>query len=173
MSDEPDEPIAQEIDEIEAFKRFFQRHSAGVAIVTATDPSGHPVGFTATSLASLSAVPPLLTFNMARTASSWAAIEATTHVAVHVLDVRNRALAARLAGPHDRRFDAADWAFDPTYGVPVFTGVPAVVIARVVERYPVHGNVVLVAHIEDGSLGEDGVGLLYRERRFFGPGDEV
>jgi arabinosyltransferase B len=45
-----------------------------MAVVTALSADGRPVGFTATSLASLAAVPPLATFNMARSASSWPAI---------------------------------------------------------------------------------------------------
>lgn len=63
-------PAAEESRGITAFKQAFRRHAAGVAIITARGPEGRPVGFTATSLASLAATPPLATFNMARTASA-------------------------------------------------------------------------------------------------------
>ena len=65
----------------EAFRLAFRRLAAGVSVITALDPDGVPVGFTATSLASLAAVPPMATFNMARTASAWRAVEQTeTHL---------------------------------------------------------------------------------------------
>ncbi|HEY8591038.1 MAG TPA: flavin reductase family protein, partial [Naasia sp.] len=75
--------------DIAAFKQAFRRHAAGVAVVTALDANGRPAGFTATSLASLAASPPLATFNMARTASTWPAVEATEHVAISMLGARN------------------------------------------------------------------------------------
>jgi len=58
------------VDDLSAFKLAFRRHAAGVAVVTGRTPEGTPVGFTATSLASLAAVPPLATFNMARISTS-------------------------------------------------------------------------------------------------------
>src|SRR5699024_3781453 len=44
--------------EREAFTGVFRRHPAGVAVVTLLD-DGRPVGFTATSLISVSAQPPI------------------------------------------------------------------------------------------------------------------
>ncbi|RIJ62650.1 flavin reductase, partial [Clavibacter lycopersici] len=64
-----------------AFRAAFRRHAAGVAVVTTRDAHGSPVGFTATSLASVSADPPLASFSLARTASSAAALAAAEHVA--------------------------------------------------------------------------------------------
>jgi flavin reductase (DIM6/NTAB) family NADH-FMN oxidoreductase RutF len=58
----PDLPV----DGLDAFKRAFRRHAAGVAVVTSVMPDGSPVGFTATSLASLAAVPPLAGPTVAR-----------------------------------------------------------------------------------------------------------
>ena len=43
----------------DAFKGVFRRHPAGVAVIT-TVVDGEPVGFTATSVISVSADPPLL-----------------------------------------------------------------------------------------------------------------
>ena len=61
MSDTETHPIASgnPAGDQEAFKRAFRRLAAGVAAVTALDPAGGPRGFTATSLASLAATPPL------------------------------------------------------------------------------------------------------------------
>ena len=51
------------------FREMFRRHAAGVAIIT-VNYQDQPYGFTATSVASLSAQPPRFTFNMARSSRS-------------------------------------------------------------------------------------------------------
>ena len=157
------------VDDLSAFKLAFRRHAAGVAIVTGRTPDGTPVGFTATSLASLAAVPPLATFNMARISTAWPAIEETTHVIIHLLGAHNRALAERLAGPHEDRFTGDHWAPGPL-GLPLLSDVPAWMLGRVIERLHVADNAVVVAQIEDGGLGADDQALIYHERAYQTPG---
>lgn len=161
-------PPAHEPHGFAAFKSAFRRHAAGVAVITATEPDGTPVGFTATSLASLAAVPPLATFNMARIASAWPAVESTERVIVHLLGVRNQQLAEKLAGPHRERFVGDHWRLGP-HGLPLLKDVPAWMVGRIVERLPVAGNAVVVVEIEDGGLGEPGDALIYHERRYTRP----
>ena len=156
-------------DDVEAFKAAFRRLAAGVSVVTARDPDGRPVGFTATSLASLAADPPLATFNMARTSSAWHAVEQTDHVIVHILGARNRDVGAKMAADHDRRFDGDHWAPGPL-GLPLLNDVPAWMLGRIVGRYPVHENAVVVVRIEDGGLGAPDEAMLYHERTFLRPG---
>ncbi|TDT65405.1 flavin reductase family protein [Frigoribacterium sp. PhB116] len=154
--------------DLAAFKAGFRRHAAGVAIVTARDSGGRPVGFTATSLASLAAVPPLATFNMARTASSWRAIEETEHVVIHLLGLRNQGLARRMAGPAAERFEGDHWSEGP-HGLPLLHDVTAWMTGRIVERLHVHGNAVVVVQVEDGGTGADDDALLYHDRRWLRP----
>lgn len=160
------------VDDLSAFKLAFRRHAAGVAAVTGRTPDGMPVGFTATSLASLAAVPPLATFNMARISTAWPAVEGTTHVLIHLLGGRNRALAERMSGPHDERFSGSHWAPGPL-GLPLLNDVPAWMLGRIVERLPVADNAVVVVRIEDGGLGAEDDALIYHERTYFSPGDPV
>lgn len=159
-------------DDLSAFKLAFRRHAAGVAVVTGRTVDGVPVGFTATSLASLAAVPPLATFNMARISSAWPAIEKTDHVLVHLLGARNRGVAEQLAGPHDDRFAGDHWSPGP-YELPLLNDVPAWMLGRIVERFPVADNAVVVVRIEDGGLGADDDALLYHERTYMAPGAAV
>jgi len=159
-------------DDLAAFKHAFRRHAAGVAAITTLAPDGGPVGFTATSLASLSAVPPLATFNMARSASSWAAIAVAERVVIHMLGAQNRAIAEKLAGPNAERFVGEHWKPGP-YGLPVLTGVTSWMVGRVVERVSVHNNAVVVVQIEGGGMGTDDEALLYHERTYRVPGAAV
>lgn len=160
------------VDDLSAFKLAFRRHAAGVAVVTGRTPEGTPVGFTATSLASLAAVPPLATFNMARISTAWPAVEGTDRVLIHLLGARNRALADRLAGPHDDRFTGDHWRPGP-HGLPLLNDVPAWMLGRIVSRVPIADNAVVVVQIEDGDLGDDDQALLYHERTYLTPGEPV
>ncbi len=164
--------VPEEPDGLAAFKHAFRRHAAGVVAITALTPDGKPVGFTATSLASLAAVPPLATFNMARVASAWPAILATDYVAIHTLGARTRHLAERMSGDHDLRFEGDHWFTGPR-GLPILHGVTSWMIGRIVERLHVAGNAVIVVEIEEGALGEPDEALLYHERTYLKPGDPV
>lgn len=176
----PDDPARRPSDRVEpdvtedlaAFRQSFRRHAAGVSIVTALTPDGAPVGFTATSLASLAAVPPLATFNMARSASSWPAIAETDRVVIHMLGVRNRQVAEKLAGDNAFRFDGDHWYPGP-HGLPVIKDVTSWMVGRIVERIPVHNSAVVVVQIEQGEVGADDAALLYHERRFLTPGENA
>ena len=156
--------------ETEAFKQAFRRHAAGVAVVTALAPDGSPVGFTATSLASLAAVPPLTTFNIARSASSFPAITVGNRVAVHMLGPRSQHLAEKMAGDNSVRFVGEHWEPGP-HGVPILRGATAWMLGRIIEVLPVHNNAVVVVQIETGELGEADEALVYHERRYMTPAE--
>lgn len=156
--------------DLDAFKAAFRRHAAGVAVVTAIDSTGTPVGFTATSLASLAAVPPLATFNMARSASSWPAISSTDRVVIHMLGARNRRVAEIMSGDNAARFIGDHWHMGDN-GLPILDGVTTWMSGRIIERFPVHNSAVVVVQIESGAIGEDDEPLIYHERRYVRPGD--
>ena len=172
MNESADPTPELPIDGTDAFTRAFRRHAAGVAVVTSVMPDGTPVGFTATSLASLAAVPPLATFNMAQVSSAWPAMTVGNHVAIHMLGPRSRHQAERMAADRDLRFAGEHWAPGP-YGVPILDDVTAWMLGSIIDVHPVHNNAVIVVHIEDGSLGEEDDALLYHERRYFKPGATV
>ncbi|MFC0681584.1 flavin reductase family protein [Lysobacter korlensis] len=167
-----DIPSAADIERTEEFKKVFRRHPAGVAVITARRPDGTPVGFTATSVSSLAAVPPLVSFNMARVSSAWPAMEGTEHVLVHMLGVDDKELAIKMAGPAAERFVGDHWSPGPQ-GLPLLKGVPAWMLGRIVERVPVANNAVVVVEVEVGELGEYDEGLIYAERTYHRLGPEL
>jgi flavin reductase (DIM6/NTAB) family NADH-FMN oxidoreductase RutF len=154
--------------EIEAFKQAFRRHAAGVAALTSLAPDGRPVGFTATSLASLAAVPPLVTFNMAQVSSAWPAMTVGNHVAIHTLGPRTQHLAAKLAADNSVRFEGEHWAPGP-HGVPILSDVTSWMLGAIIEVHPVHNNAVVIVQIETGALGPEDEALLYHERAYQKP----
>jgi len=140
------------------FKEMFRRHAAGVAIITASY-NGAPYGFTATSVASLSAKPPRFTFNMARTSSSWPAVANSSYIGVHMLGLENQTLADRFARGRDR-FEGDHWEEGP-HGVPVLKDVSGWLIGKIQMRLSFENNAVVVVEVVDGAVGGASVPLLY------------
>jgi flavin reductase (DIM6/NTAB) family NADH-FMN oxidoreductase RutF len=166
----PPDTAAAVTADLDAFKQAFRRHAAGVAAITTRGPDGKPLGFTATSLASLAANPPMATFNMAQVSSAWPAMTVGNHVAIHMLGPRSRHLAERLAADHDVRFTGDHWAPGP-FNVPILDQVTAWMVGEIVEVFPVQNNAVIVVRIVTGDLGPTDDALLYHERRYLKPGD--
>ncbi|WP_030147193.1 MULTISPECIES: flavin reductase family protein [unclassified Streptomyces] len=146
-------------------RSVFRRHAAGVAVITARGDAG-PVGFTATSLSSVSAEPPLLSFGVGTGSSSWPAIAVTGHVGVHILGEHQQELAATFARSGADRFAApTQWREGPE-GVPVLDGVLAWLVARVVARVPAGDHRIVIAEVVHGDPTGTGRPLLYHQGRF-------
>lgn len=146
-------------------RSVFRRHAAGVAVITAHGASG-PVGFTATSLTSVSAEPPMLSFGIGTGASSWPAISAAGHVGVHILGEHQQELAATFARSGADRFGPATaWREGPE-GVPVLDDVQAWLVCRVAARVPAGDHRIVLAEVVLGDSSGPGRPLLYHQGRF-------
>ncbi|TLQ47329.1 flavin reductase family protein [Streptomyces marianii] len=145
-------------------RSVFRRHAAGVAVITAH--GDRPVGFTATSLSSVAAEPPLLSFGIGTASSSWQVIAETGHVGVHILSEDQRELAATFARRGADRFAAPTrWRSGPE-GVPLLDGVLAWLVCRVVARVPAGDHRVVIAEAVAGHPEGTGRPLLYHQGRF-------
>ena len=156
----------------DALINAFRRHASGVAVITTNNAAGEPIGFTATSMTSLGAQPPLIMFSVARGASSWESIEQADYIAVHTLGERNLALAQRMAADHTKRFDAQDWERGPQ-NLPVFFNATAVMIGKIRQHINVENNAIVIAEIIDGAVGAEDNGLLYHQRAYAIPGKSL
>ncbi|MCM2429760.1 MULTISPECIES: flavin reductase family protein [Streptomyces] len=148
------------------FRSVFRRHAAGVAVITAA--GDRPVGFTATSLTSVSAEPPLLSFGISTGSSSWPTLSEVPYVGVHVLGDHQEALAATFARSGADRFGpATDWREGP-HGVPVLGEVSAWLVCRVLARIPAGDHRIVVAQAVAGDPTGPGSPLLYHQGGFNG-----
>lgn len=146
-------------------RSVFRRHAAGVAVITARGEHG-PVGFTATSLSSVSAEPPMISFGVGTGASSWPAIEGTDHVGVHLLAEHQSDLAATFARSGADRFGAATAWREGLGGVPVLDDVLAWLVCRIVGRIPAGDHRIVLAEVLHGDPSGEGRPLLYHQGRF-------
>ncbi|MFI6643976.1 flavin reductase family protein [Streptomyces sp. NPDC050504] len=145
-------------------RSVFRQHAAGVAVITAAGE--RPVGFTATSLNSVAAEPPLISFGVGVTSSSWPVISGAEHIGVHILGEHQRELAATFARSGADRFAApTEWRTGPE-GVPVLGGVLAWLVCRVVARVPAADHRIVVAEAVAGDPTGEGRPLVYHQGRF-------
>ena len=129
----------------EVFRQVFRRHAAGVAVVATGGPA--PVGFTATSVVSLSASPPMLSFNVSHTSSSWPAVQRAEHLALHLLAEDQTGLATTFATQGIDRFAVVPGWRRGDFDLPVLPGVMAWLAARVRAAVPAGDHAVIVAEV--------------------------
>ncbi|MEZ2391768.1 flavin reductase family protein [bacterium RCC_150] len=153
-----------------SFRATFRRHPAGVAVVTLFGESG-PVGFTATSVISVSADPPIIAFSMIGTSSSLPALSEADTVVIHLLNSSDSALSKRFATPGIDRFEGVDWA-PLSSGEPVISSVDTWLRCSVLRRDTAGSSIIVQVQPIEGKVNGDRSPLLYHDRRYHRLSDE-
>lgn len=148
------------------FKAVFRRHPAGVAVVALAD-ADRPVGFTATSVISVSAAPPSVAFSLASTSSSWPALARARTVAISFLAAGQADVSARFATSGIDRFADGGWVPLPT-GEPVIEGAVAWLRGRVVQRAPVGDSHLVAVRVLACAVASGAPPLVYHDRGYRG-----
>ncbi|WP_028049747.1 flavin reductase family protein [Cellulomonas sp. URHD0024] len=148
-----------------SYKEVFRRHPAGVAVVAFVDESGKRVGFTATSVISVSADPPLLAFSLASTSSSWAPLSRARTLAISFLASGQDDVSARFATSGIDRFAAGGWTALPS-GEPVIDGAVSWVRGRIVQRAPVGGSYLVSIRALEHGIDDEALPLVYHDRTY-------
>ncbi|MFF5076719.1 flavin reductase family protein [Actinoplanes sp. NPDC000266] len=147
------------------FRRAFRRHAAGVAVVTA-DAGRGAAGVTVTSLASLSADPPLLSFSIVATASVWPHLRDAGTAVVHLLGAGHTELARTFATSGIDRFGGTTrWRRLPT-GEPVLHDAAAWLRISIEHRHPAGGSHLIIGRVEEAELAAESAPLLYHAGNF-------
>jgi flavin reductase (DIM6/NTAB) family NADH-FMN oxidoreductase RutF len=155
----------------DAFKEVFRHHPAGVAVITFR-AGGRPVGFTATSVISVSADPPVLAFSVAAGSSAHSLLQRARSVVVNFLAEHQAQLAARFATRGIDRFAGTGWAPLPT-GEPMLPGTTSWVRGRISQRVPAGDSLLLVVEALSAARNRGVRPLLYEDRTYRRIGDPV
>jgi flavin reductase (DIM6/NTAB) family NADH-FMN oxidoreductase RutF len=123
-------------------RAVFRGHPAGVAIITCSQ-DGKPFGATVTSVASVSASPPVISFSLARSLSAFTAFSRAGLIGVHFLTVGHEELARTFA----------------TSGIERFAGVPWTMNSAGVPELRVAGNRLLVSPAKKVAIGSSSMFL--------------
>lgn len=137
------------------FKAAFRNHPGGVAVLTADSGTG-PIGLTATSVASVSANPPILMFSVSGQSSTGPAMTKAASVVVHLLGEQEVELAKTFATSGIDRFaDPTSWSRLAT-GEPYLLAATTWLRGTVVNQMEAGDSTIIVLEIQEVKLPDSG-----------------
>ncbi|MGW5878728.1 flavin reductase family protein [Nocardiopsis terrae] len=152
---------------LDRLREVLRSHAAGVVVVTARGSRG-PVGLTATSFASVSLDPPLVSFYVAATSRTLPGLHEADGFAVHLLGAGQADLAARFAARTGDRFASPTRWSPGAGGVPLLEGVPAVLVCRGHEERRIGDHLLMVGEVVDARSRDGAAQPLVYHRRAYG-----
>jgi 3-hydroxy-9,10-secoandrosta-1,3,5(10)-triene-9,17-dione monooxygenase reductase component len=97
----------------EHYRKVMGRLPTGVVAITGVDDDGNDLGFIVGSFHSLSLDPPIVTFSVGHTSSSWPRIRRRQVFTANVLASTQVAACRALAGKGAGKFDSLDYTAGP------------------------------------------------------------
>lgn len=147
------------------FRQLLGRFATGVTVLTTRGKDGRPVGMTASSLASVSLVPPLISVCVDMSAELHRALSASGEYVVNILRADQEAVSRRFAElpPHER-FAAGGWREDER-GLIRLEGALACIACEPFAEFPLGDHTLFVGRVTGGE-GFEGEPLLYFRGRY-------
>ena len=137
------------------------RFATGVTVLTVNGADGRPLGMTASSLASVSLEPPLVSVCVDHAAELHDAILAAPVFVVNILESRQEARSRRFADRHEDRFDGVGYHRSPE-GLVLLDGALAHLECDRFASYPGGDHTIIIGRVIGGSTGEGRPLLYYR-----------
>jgi flavin reductase (DIM6/NTAB) family NADH-FMN oxidoreductase RutF len=128
------------------FRDALGQFPTGVAIVSAVAASGDWLGITVSSFNSVSLSPPLVLFNLARLAASFAAWRNVPHFAIGVLNENQEDLSNRFARPGGEKWKGMTSLIGRT-GVPILAGTLATFECETYARYDGGDHEIIIGRV--------------------------
>ncbi|MFD4003026.1 flavin reductase family protein [Streptomyces rubiginosohelvolus] len=147
------------------FRRVLGHFASGVTVVTARDADG-PTGFACQSFASLSLDPPLVTFMVARTSTTWPRIARAGVFCVNILGAEQGALCRGFAVSGADKFAGVAYGDAPATGSPLLDSVPAWIDCRIHAVHNGGDHLIVVGRVEALGAEEEGEPLLFHRGAF-------
>ncbi|MFB6876478.1 flavin reductase family protein [Streptomyces sp. NPDC056323] len=157
------------------FRRVLGHFASGVTIVTAHDPDDEegPAGFACQSFASLSLDPPLVTFMVARTSTTWPRIARAGAFCVNILGAGQGELCRSFAVSGADKFAGVAYEAAPATGSPLLDSVPAWIDCRIQAVHTGGDHLIVVGRVAAMGAVDGADPLLFHRGKFgrFGPLD--
>ncbi len=147
------------------FRSVLGRLPTGVVVVTGGEPSA-PSGLVVGSFMSVSLEPPLVAVCVARTSTSWPAIELAGHFCANVLAEGQEDLARRFARKGGDKFAGIAWSPAPATGSPLLGDVAAWIDCRIYERYEAGDHWLVLGEVLELSGLREGGALVFHSGSF-------
>ncbi|MBT2442558.1 flavin reductase family protein [Streptomyces sp. ISL-36] len=152
---------AAELGGSRCLRSVLGRFATGVVAVASADPrTGERAGLAANSFCSVSLDPPLVSFCVAHTSSSWPRIRAADLLGITILGADQREAATRLATRGSDKFRGMPWSESPG-GTPVLDGALAWLECAIEAEHPAGDHVIVVARVLRLDASREGEPLLF------------
>ncbi|WP_030775343.1 flavin reductase family protein [Streptomyces sp. NRRL F-2664] len=150
------------------FRAVLGNFASGVTVVTAppgADEDG-PAGFACQSFASLSLDPPLVTFMVARTSTTWPRIARAGVFCVNILGAEQGELCRSFAVSGADKFAGVAHRPAPVTGSPQLDAVPAWIDCRIHAVHTGGDHLIVVGRVLAMGAAGEGDPLLFHKGRF-------
>lgn len=141
------------------FRQLLGRFASGVTVLTVVDSGGRPMGMTATSLASVSLDPPLISVCVDHEAELHDVILRSGEFVVNILSSHQETLARRFSDKYEDRFDGIGYHLSPE-GLILLDGTLAHIICERAGEYPGGDHTIVIGKVVGGAT-RSGRPLLY------------
>lgn len=142
------------------FRQLLGRFATGVTVLTTRDQHGRPVGMTASSLASVSLQPPLLSVCVDFTADMHKVLSSSGSFVINVLASHQEEISRRFAElPPEERFQGIAWQ-ETGSGLVLLGGALAHIECERYADFPLGDHTLFVGRVTGGTAAE-GDPLLY------------
>ncbi|MGH4029667.1 flavin reductase family protein [Actinomycetota bacterium Odt1-20B] len=150
------------------FRRVLGNFATGVTVITApaTDGAQGPAGFACQSFASLSLDPPLVSFMVARTSTTWPRIARAGVFCVNVLGADQGELCRGFAVSGADKFAGVEHGPSPVSGSPRLTGAPAWIDCTIHAVHTGGDHLIVVGRVDALGAEESGSPLLFHKGTF-------
>ncbi|MFF3862392.1 flavin reductase family protein [Streptomyces sp. NPDC002209] len=150
------------------FRAVLGNFASGVTVITAPPAQGEdgPAGFACQSFASLSLDPPLVTFMVARTSTTWPRIARAGVFCVNILGAEQGGLCRAFAVSGADKFAGITHSPAPVTGSPQLEAVPAWIDCRIHAVHTGGDHLIVVGRVEAMGAAGEGEPLLFHKGRF-------
>ncbi|MFG2994596.1 flavin reductase family protein [Streptomyces sp. NPDC048257] len=150
------------------FRAVLGNFASGVTVITAPPGEGEegPAGFACQSFASLSLDPPLVTFMVARTSTTWPRIARAGVFCVNILGAEQGELCRSFAVSGADKFAGVTHAPAPVTGSPQLDAVPAWIDCRIQAVHTGGDHLIVVGRVVAMGAAGEGEPLLFHKGRF-------
>jgi len=152
------------------FRRILGSFATGVTVITAAGADrAEPAGFACQSFASLSLDPPLVTFMVARTSTTWPRIARAGGFCVNILAAGQDELCRDFAVSGADKFAGVTHSPAPVTGAPLLDGVAGWIDCVIQAVHPGGDHLIVVGRVRAlGDSGVDASPLLFHKGTFGG-----
>lgn len=135
------------------FRDVMGRLPTGVVVVAGRDTAtGSPAGLVVGTFQSLSLDPPLVSFSVAATSSSWPKIRPSGHFSASILADEQNDVCRALASKQPDKFAFVDW-LESIDGSPQITGAHAWIDCSTVQELEGGDHIIVIAEVRSLDSG--------------------